>query len=394
MITLRCNHKCLYCHASAEHEENKKVDMTKSTIKKIIETIFDSPGKDARIEFQGGEPLLNWDVLTFAINYISELKLNSKKNVHISVVTNFTIMDKDKLDYFLTKGVGLCTSIDGTKEIHNENRVWNQGNSYQEVIKWFNKIRERVAVGRKNGDTKLRNPGALLTITRQALEKHQEVIDAYVDLGVRQIFLRPLNPIGYAKKAWGKIGYTTDEFMEFYKKALDYIVELNYKGVKFTDKFTLIKLRKMLLPSDPNFLDDRSPCGGGVGQIAYNYNGDVYTCDEGRMMAQEGDDVFKMGNVNTHSWNELIDSFTTKSICTFSCNSGYAGLANHVYKPYIGICPAYNYSLTGQMHPNFYESDYFKRHEAVLDYLFEKLQDEKYKKVFLNWVDLSNTIVN
>lgn len=394
VITLRCNHKCLYCHASAESEKNDYFDMTKEVAQKTIDLIFSAPSKDIIIEFQGGEPLINWDILKFAIGYSLQLAAQSDKKVKISVVSNFTLLTEDKLDFLQENGVNLCTSIDGSEKIHNANRIWFNGNSFQEVTKWFREIRKRVRKERQKGNYNLNNPGALLTITRPALIKYKEIIDTYVSLGIKQIFLRPLNPIGYAKNAWSKIGYSTDEFVEFYKNAMEYILEINRKNYRLVEKFSSIKLRKILTNEDPNFLDDRSPCGGGVGQIAYNYNGDVFTCDEGRMIAQEGEDVFKIGNVFKHSWNDLMESFTTKSICSFSCNSGYAGLASHVYKPYIGICPAYNYSLTGQMHPNFYESDYFRRHEAILDYLFEKIQDDKSKEIFLTWINYPQKKIN
>ena len=51
--------------------------------------------------------------------------------------------------------------------------------------------------------------------------------------------------------------------------------------------------------ADPNYLDIRSPCGAGIGQIAYSYDGKIYTCDEGRMLGGMGDDIFCIGNVHS-----------------------------------------------------------------------------------------------
>jgi len=69
--------------------------------------------------------------------------------------------------------------------------------------------------------------GALLTVTRKTFDNYREAIDTYRSLGLTGIFFRPLNPYGFAVNELETLGYTNDEFMEFYKKSLDYIFELN-----------------------------------------------------------------------------------------------------------------------------------------------------------------------
>jgi len=67
--------------------------------------------------------------------------------------------------------------------------------------------------------------------------------------------------------------------------------------VKVREKAAVTFLKKIMTEEDPNHLDFRSPCGAGIGQLAYNYNGKVYTCDEGRMMSMMNDESFCLGNV-------------------------------------------------------------------------------------------------
>jgi hypothetical protein len=67
---------------------------------------------------------------------------------------------------------------------------------------------------------------------------------------------------------------------------MDYILELNKKGINFREMLSGIYLSKILTDRDPNYLDERSPCGACIGQVAYNYDGKIYSCDEGRMLAR------------------------------------------------------------------------------------------------------------
>ena len=67
VITLRCNCLCRYCHASSVDYSNKEYDMSWETAKKTIDMIFQTPSNDIKIEYQGGEPLLNWDILKQSI---------------------------------------------------------------------------------------------------------------------------------------------------------------------------------------------------------------------------------------------------------------------------------------------------------------------------------------
>src|SRR4030042_5470365 len=80
IITLRCNQKCRYCQASSEDEGRIEFDMQAETAKKCIEMVFKSPSPAIKIEFQGGEPLLNFDTVKYVVRYAEKLnKLHRRK---------------------------------------------------------------------------------------------------------------------------------------------------------------------------------------------------------------------------------------------------------------------------------------------------------------------------
>jgi His-Xaa-Ser system radical SAM maturase HxsB len=386
VVTLRCNHRCIYCHASAGNSLEKKLDMDLATAKKVVDTIFQSPNWAIAIEFQGGEPLLNWPVVKFIVEYAGEKNKLEKKNLIFRLVSNFSLLDDEKMNFLMDHGVHFCTSLDGDEATHNFNRVYSCGNSYAEAVKWIKKIGKTYEQRANSQKKNYFSVGALITVSRKTLDNYKQVIDTYIDLGFKSIYLRYLNPYGFAVSAQEQIWYQPQEYIEFYKKAMDYILAKNYQGRLFYEMTAVTYLRKILFQEEPNNLDLRSPCGAVIGQLAYNYNGDVYTCDEGRMISRMGDDMFKLGNVKENSLEKLLNNNLGKAMCVASCTEAIPGYQDHVYKPYLGVCPVYNYSVYKQIFPAMATNYKWQIDEAMLDYLFSKLKDRKNKDIFSQWV--------
>ena len=378
--TLRCDHKCVYCHASAQGSEGKDTDMDKQTAKEVVDRIFESPSKAITIEFQGGEPLLNFEVLKFVTEYAHDKNKVAGKDLLIAVVTNLSPLNDEILKFLIKNKISICTSIDGPRKLHNKNRVSFCGDSYTKVVKNFKRL-QRAYLNR----VKYR-PNALVTITRESLRHPKEIIREYIRLNLDSIHLRPLNPFGFAIKQQKRIGYTAEEFLSFYKEAFDYILKINSNGKVFYERTARIFLSKIFNDDDPGYFELRSPCGAGIGQMAYNYNGDVYTCDEGRMVGRLGDHAFRLGNVRDDSYNALIGKETLKAVCTSSLLDILPGCSDCVYKPYCGVCPIYNYVTSGTLFAQAPNNDRCKINAGILDYLFDKLRVEKNKKIFKSWL--------
>jgi len=385
ITTLRCNEVCVYCHASRRDMADNHYDMTPELAAQVVDTIFESPSDTLTIEFQGGEPLVNWEVVQFIIEYAVEKNRTAGKRLEFSLVTNMALMDRDKLAHLMANNVQICTSVDGHKELHDFNRKLKGGSSYEETVRWLRKADQ--AYKEKGLDPDLYHVEALLTVTRDTLKYPRKVVDEYIRLGRKAIFLRSLNPFGFAKKTFEKIGYTSQEFLDFYFEALDYMIELNRQGVEILERTAAILLTKMLTPHDPNYLDLRSPCGAGIGQVAYNYDGTVFTCDEGRMLYQMGDDMFQIGEIPGSSYKDLIDSAPVKALSVASCLDVIPECADSVYKPYLGVCPVYNYSEQGGIFGNMATNERHKMYVSILEYLFGKIagNDEETLDILTKW---------
>jgi His-Xaa-Ser system radical SAM maturase HxsB len=360
--TLRCNLKCIYCHAKAKPINSGGFDMTEETAKKAVDFIFQSPSKAITIEFQGGEPLLRFDIVKYVVDYAKELNKACGKDLQFSAVTNLTTMTEEIIDYFKQQGVGICTSIDGPEIVHNKNRQ-----EYEKVVGWAKKILESYTLN------------AMLLTTKYTLQYPKEIVDQYFELGLPRMWIKPANRLAFADDNWDEIGFTAEEYLDFWKQAMDYIVEKN-KERKFVENYARILLLKILTKDGINFTDLQSPCGAAIGQLAYNYDGSIFTCDEGRLF-----EVFRLGTVD----NKYSDIVTSNGACSTVRASINDNPVCEVcaYKPYCGLCPVCSYAETG----NVISSLPNRRCRILIgmfDYIFEKLlNDEGHRKVFLSWIE-------
>ena len=379
VLTLRCNFKCVYCQAASELPSKKEYDMTLNTARQTVDYIFKTPVRSFTIEFQGGEPLINWPALKFIVEYARKKSEAEGKDLNISLVSNLTLMTDEKLRFLMKNRVDICTSLDGPEELHNKNRPWVKGNGYKKTTYWIRRIKEKFL---KEEAPRRPALSALITVSRNSLKYPKEIIEEYLKWGFPGVHLRPLTYLGFAQTSGNKISYSAEEFMAFWKKAMDYIISLNKDGIFFQERETKIILQKILTSTDPGYTDLMSPCGAALGQIAYNYNGDIYTCDEGRMFR---DDTFLIGNVEKNGYRETILNNKVKTMLTSSCLEN-AACDYCAYKPYCGVCPVRNYIYYGNLFPQMKNTDWCKIKTAQFDYIFDKMKDEKIKEIFERWV--------
>jgi len=121
--------------------------------------------------------LLNWDILKYTIEQAEIKSFYLKKNISLALVTNLTLMDEEKLAYLMDHNVYISTSLDGDEVLHNENRTFREGNSFESVSYWIKRVNEEYK--KRNI---MRKVGALLTVTKKSLLKYREIIDTYIEL--------------------------------------------------------------------------------------------------------------------------------------------------------------------------------------------------------------------
>ena len=352
--------------------------MTREVAHRSIDIMLTVPAPSITMEFQGGEPLIRFDLIRDMIEYAIEHNAG-RKQISFVVCTNLTLLTDEHIDFFKNRQVNISTSFDGPAAIHDINRPLPSQSAYSVVLTNIERVRE--ALGRDA-------ISVLMTTTRRSLAHWREIIDEYVRLELGAIFIRELNPYGFAAKSDKSLGYSVNEFIEFYKQALDYIIQLNLQGYSVPEAYASILFRKIMTPYPTGFVDLQSPTGIGFAAVIYNHNGKVYASDESRMLGEMGDDTFCLGNVLTDSYADLFYRETMQMVAAAGCNEVLPGCSDCAYQPYCGADPVRHYTTQNDLFGHRPTSQFCKKNKGVIRHLVGLVADGSpdVQRVFWSWL--------
>ena len=377
VVTLRCDYSCPYCQVSRQTEDRDKYDMTESIAIKCLDFVFRSPSPSIKIEFQGGEPLLNFELIKFIVIRAEERNSTEARDLEFVITTNLSFLSDEILDFCLEHAIFISTSLDGPEDIHNRNRPRPGKNGYELTV---------AAIGRAQRVLGKQRVSALMTTTESSLDRVTDIVDEYVSHGFNGIFLRPLSPYGFAIKTRQYDRYTTKKWLAFYRKGLDYIVDLNRRGTPIREFYASLLLRKLLTPHVPGYVDLQSPAGVGIAALVYNYDGDVYPSDEARMLVEMGDKTFRMGNVLTDSYEDVLTSDSLLDALESTYIDSVPICDRCAFNPVCGSDPVFHHATQGDMVGNKAISAFCERNMAVCRELIRRMEDDPYSKsLFESW---------
>jgi His-Xaa-Ser system radical SAM maturase HxsB len=381
VVSLRCEHSCPYCQVSRQSEDKKKYDMTQEIAEKALELVFLSPSPTIKIEFQGGEPLLNFDLIKFIVQKANKLNLSHNKLLDFVIATNLALIDREILQFCKENKVHISTSLDGPEDLHNKNRPRPGKNSYEKVIDGIALSRD--ILGRDQ-------VSALMTTTELSLERVEQIIDEYLQQKFDGIFLRHLSPYGFAIKTKTYMAYSTDRWLNFYKKGIEYIIELNRRGIDFREYYACTVLKKMLTSEDSGFVDLMSPAGIGIAAAVYNYDGSVHPSDESRMLAEMGDQTFCLGNVLDNTYEEIFTSEALLKPLEESFALSVPMCSDCAYEPYCGSDPVYHHGIHKDFIGRKPDSDFCNRNMSIFKYLITRMEQDSFVRgLFVKWANNS-----
>jgi His-Xaa-Ser system radical SAM maturase HxsB len=365
VVTLRCEHSCPYCQVSRQSADRERFDMSEETAMRAVDVALSAPSPSIKVEFQGGEPLLNFELVQKIVKAVQERAPACGKNVEFVIATNLALLTDEVLSFCRENGVLLSTSLDGPADLHNRNRPRPGGNSHELVVAGIR--RAQAVLGRDR-------VGALMTTTEASLGRVEEIVDEYLRLDLDGIFLRPLSPYGFAIKTKQFARYGGGEWLAFYERGLRCIIEKNKQGREFPEFYATLLLKRMLSDQPIGYVDLRSPAGIGLGALVYNYDGKVFASDEGRMLAEMGDRTFELGDLREDDYRSLVLSEklidlvgSTLAQCSPQCTSC-------AYEPLCGAEPVYHHATQGDAVGIKPLSEFCTRQKSVLKLLLETLE--------------------
>jgi uncharacterized protein len=338
VVTLRCEHSCPYCQVSRQSTDRSRFDMSEATAMRGLDIAFASPAARIKIEFQGGEPLLNFPLIKSIVAAAKARGCDTGKKVHFVIASNLALLDDVVLDFCKLNDVVLSTSLDGPADLHNKNRPRPGANSHELAVAGI--LRAKKALGPDR-------VSALMTTTEASLDRVDDIIDEYLQRGLDGIFLRPLSPFGFAIKTKLFQKYDAKKWLSFYERGLRRVLEINRQGTPFREFYAALVLTRMLSDRPIGYVDLRSPAGIGLGALVYNYDGNVFASDEGRMLGETGDDAFRLGHVDHDSYDSLILSDRLINAISSSLTQCAPECSTCVYESHCGADPVYHHATQG-----------------------------------------------
>lgn len=374
--TLQCAHSCQYCQVSrALHDEGHT--LSQADLDAACDTIFESAAPALTVEFQGGDPLLRFDLVERAILRIQARNASQGRRIRFVVASTLHQLDEPMCAFFKAHGVYLSTSIDGPRELHNSNRPIPGRNAYERTLAGIELAREwlgHAAVA------------ALMTTTKASLAFPDAIVDEYVRLGFREIFLRPLSSYGFAKRNQALLSYSVAEFFSFYQRALQRVLHWNRQGVEIREVYASILLNKILSPFDAGYVDLQSPTGAGASVLVYNYDGHVYPSDEARMLAETGDTSLRMGRIGA-PLGALMASPVRRDLARASSVEEIDPCRDCPYSLFCAPNPVDAQAQFGTPFAPVHETEHCRRHMGLFDAMFSALRaaDEDQLDLFHRW---------
>lgn len=379
VVSLRCDHSCPYCQVSRQSEDKAAFDMTRETADKGLDIVFRSPNPALKIEFQGGEPLLNFELIKYIVEAAEKRNETAKRELAFVIATTLSLATTEILEFCRDHNIYLSSSLDGPEDLHNKNRPRPGRDSYARFVEGLRKARDIVGYD---------SVSALMTTSPASLGRVKEIIDEYLKHGFGGIFLRHLSPYGFAIKTKSYQGYDVDVWLKFYREGLDYILELNKMGIPFTEHYSSILLTKMLTADNPGFVDLMNPSGAGIAAVVFNYDGDIYASDESRMLHEMGDSSFRLGNLHKNTYEEIFTSDVLLSLLDDSFTSSIPMCSECTFEQWCGADPVFHHAMYGDILGRKPESEFCRRTMGIIKHLLEIMRtDKEAKKIFMRWAN-------
>lgn len=294
-IAHTCNLNCEYCFASQGKYEGERAVMSFEVGKRALDFLIENSGTrhNLEVDFFGGEPLMNFDVVKQLVEYARSVEKSFNKNFRFTLTTNGVLIDDDVIDFCNKEMSNVVLSLDGRKSVHDRFRVDYAGNgSWEKIVPKFQKF------VKKRGDKEYYMRGTFTHFNPDFLED----IKVMLDLGFDKL---SMEPVVCGKNDASRL---TESDMDIVEKQYEELAKLMIKREKEGKPFTFYHYM-IDLKGGPCIYKRISGCGSGTEYMAVTPWGDLYPCHQ-----FVGKEDFKLGDI----YNGVTNTETQKQF--FDCN--------------------------------------------------------------------------
>ena len=274
-----CNLACKYCFAEEGEYHGRRELMSFEVGKKALDFLVKNSGNRVNLEvdFFGGEPLMNWDVVKQLVEYGRSLEEPNNKKFRFTLTTNGVLLNDEIMEFLNKEMSNVVLSLDGRKEVNDNMRPFRTGKgSYDLIVPKFQKLAE----SRNQTNYYIRG-----TFTRNNLD-FSEDIKHFADLGFKQMSIEPV--VGPEEDPYSIREEDLPRIMEEYDKLAKEYIKREKEGNGFNFFHFMIDLNQ-----GPCVYKRLSGCGSGTEYLAVTPWGDFYPCHQ-----FVGNEEFLMGNVD------------------------------------------------------------------------------------------------
>lgn len=325
-----CNIRCAYCFASQGDFKGDRSLMSFEVGKKALDLLVANSGnrRNLEVDFFGGEPLMNFEVVKQLVEYGRSIEGAHNKNFRFTLTTNGVLLNDEIMDYVNEHMSNVVLSIDGRKEVNDKMRYTiSGGGTYDIIVDKFKRLIEK----RKGKSYYLRG-----TFTSNNLDFSKDVIHM-ADLGFYSTSVEPV--VAKPSDAYAITEAHIDVLKQEYEKLADEMIKRHNTEKEFSFFHFALDMGQ-----GPCVVKRLSGCGAGSEYLAVTPEGDIYPCHQ-----FVGDEHFKMGNVmagildfgltnqfkNAHVYNkEKCRSCWAKFYCSGGCHANAYNFNNDIFVPY------------------------------------------------------------
>ncbi len=326
-----CNLACKYCFAEEGEYHGRRALMSFEVGKKALDFLIENSGnrRNLEVDFFGGEPLMNWEVVKQLVEYGRSKEKEHNKNFRFTLTTNGVLLNDEIMEFLNKEMSNVVLSLDGRKEVNDMMRPFRNGKgSYDMIVPKFQKFAQK----RGQKDYYIRG-----TFTRNNLDFSKDVIE-FADLGFKQMSIEPV--VASEEESYAIQKEDIPQICEEYDKLAKEYIKRKKEGRGFELFHFMIDLEQ-----GPCVAKRLSGCGSGTEYLAVTPWGDLYPCHQ-----FVGEEEFLLGNVeegitNTNMRDEFkLCNVYAKEKCKdcfarFYCSGGCAA---NSYKFHHSITDAYD----------------------------------------------------
>ena len=330
-----CNLACSYCFAGQGKYHGKDALMSFETGKRAFDFLIENSGtrRNLEVDFFGGEPLLNWDVVKKLVEYARSIEKEKNKNFRFTLTTNGVLIDDEVIEFANKEMSNVVLSLDGRKDVHDKFRVDYAGKgSYDKILPKFKKLVE----SRDGKNYYMRG-----TFTHFNTDFTEDIFHM-ADLGFRELSMEPVVCSPDSPSA------LTDEDLPVLFEQYEILAKEMIRRKKAGDGFTFYHYM-LDLKNGPCIYKRITGCGSGTEYMAVTPWGDLYPCHQ-----FVGDEKFKLGNIWEGVTNkEIQNEFAACNVyahpeckdcwARLYCSGGCAANAYHSTGSVTGV---YEYGCT------------------------------------------------